>query len=474
MDIKTTTGLWLMPTRGRVNTNLPRFFAAAKATGMTTPGALLVDADEYAANSEAYDALDLPGNWTVHVVNASCTADATQQGYHDLCDGLSWIGWLADDLVPETPEWDRLVIEVLTGWNFVSSNYGMDAPAKANGATVWSGDLVRAVGYLYAPDLRHYYIDTLWEELGRLMNCWHVRMDVMMRHVHESQTGQRDATGSRVKSHWEDDEAAYIAWCNTDRIPSANRIGEMMTAYGIGTSKPDLSGVSLMLATPCGSGRYERLYVRSLIATLNVLKEYGATVNWSEMPYCADISLARNKLFGAFYRSKLTHLLMIDDDMGWQPQDIVRMLQLKRDFVAAAGPRKVFPPSFAVNNSDNDGNSLPIYVEAETSVIPVTEVGMAFTLLSRECALRMRAAYSAELGFRSADGREELGVFNPIVVDRRYFSEDFAFCWRWRKVGGHVHILSDVTLDHVGSHTWRGAWLEQLNAIQEQQTRRAA
>ena len=474
MDFAKSTGLMLLPSRGRVTTNLPRFFAAAKATGMTIPGAVVIDADEYAANAEAYDLLDLPSGWTVHVTQSTCTAEATNQAYRDLCDGLDWVAWGGDDLVPETQNWDRIMVEALLGWNLVCANDGYLSPAKSNGINFWSGDLLRAVGYFYPESLCHFYLDDVWEELGRVMNCRHVLMDVVTRHAHAAQTGRKDATFAKTNSCWETDEAAYIKWCNTDRVPAANRIGEMLLAYNIGVTKPDLSGTTLMIATPCGSGRYERLYVRSLLATLQMTKDLGATVNWFEMPYCSDVSLARNKLFGAFLRSGFTHLLMIDDDMGWNPQDIVRMLQLKRDFVAVAGPRKTFPPSYAVNVSDDFGNATPIHLRPDSTVIEVSEVGMAFTLLSRECAERMRAAYEDELSFRAPDGRTEYAVFNPIVTNHRYMSEDFAFCWRWRKIKGLVHVISDITLNHVGVNTWTGCWLEHLNAILETQMREAA
>ena len=45
----------------------------------------------------------------------------------------------------------------------------------------------------------------------------------------------------------------------------------------------------------------------------------------------------------------------------------------------------------------------------------------------------------------------------PLIRGPRYFAEDFAFCRRWRDIGGKVYLCPDVPLDHVGFHTWSGA-----------------
>lgn len=472
MDATKKQGLWLLLTHDRVTTNLPRFFAAAKATGMSTPGAVVVDEADYAKNNEAYDALELPDNWTVHVVPGGCCGTATEQALHDLCDDLDYVGWLADDLIPETPGWDVKCIEALTGWNVVSTNDGKWAPNKLNGATVWSGDLVRAAGYLYAPGLRHFYIDTLWEELGKLMNCWTVLMDVMVRHAHVSYGDDTpDKTTERTHTAWATDEEAFLNWKNNGRLDAANRIGELLVEYGVSEALPSLAGLRVMIATPCGSGRYERLFMQSLHGTVELLRQCGAQVNFAELPYCSDIALARNKIAGMFLRSGATHLLSIDDDMGWKPQDVARLFSYKRDFVAVAGPRKVFPPSFAVQNTSASGHAMPLRQESVTGLFEASHIGMAFALVTREAFERVVNANS-DLAFHGNDGSVEHGIFNPMVVNRRYMSEDFAFCERYRAVGGKIYVDPHISLQHVGTFVWQGDWYSHL--VSETNERAAA
>ena len=171
--------------------------------------------------------------------------------------------------------------------------------------------------------------------------------------------------------------------------------------------------------------------------------------------------MARIKLFGAFMRSDCTHLFWIDSDQGWQAKDFIRLLLAKKDFVAVAGVRKVFPASFAVSVSDDNGRPLPIREDASHGLLRASGVGMAFTCMSRACATRLSQSY-VDLKFTTADGREESGIFMPMIKNGRYLSEDYGVCQRWRDIGGEIWIAPEVSLLHVGAFTWQGAWVDQL------------
>jgi hypothetical protein len=45
---------------------------------------------------------------------------------------------------------------------------------------------------------------------------------------------------------------------------------------------------------------------------------------------------------------------------------------------------------------------------------------------------------------------------------RRYLSEDFAFCRRWRDMGGKVYVDLNSKLQHGGQHLYRGDLIESL------------
>lgn len=226
-----------------------------------------------------------------------------------------------------------------------------------------------------------------------------------------------------------------------------------------------LVGYSIQFATPCGTSSYVREYVQSFHNTACVLIELGAKIDWAEFPGCADLSLARAKLFGNFLRSSHTHLMMIDDDMIWSYDDVVRLLLAKKDFVGAAGPKKTAKLEFAANNCTAEGALLPLITEPETGLVQVTEVGAAFMLMSRHCA-QVMADFYQDLAFDGDDGVTEYALYDPILVGthpkRRHLSEDFAFCHRWTALEGKIWLLPDIKLGHVGRAVWEGSLTQAL------------
>lgn len=462
--IKAQEGLWLVPTRGRVDTLLPRFLQSFKAAGAVTKGVLLVAPDDYAEHIEKYDALDLPAGWTIFMCNQTSTAAKCEEGLREFGDNKSWIGFLADDATPDTHAFDQQLIASLTGWNFVSCDDGQGLTNRLGTCVVWSADLIKAVGYLFPPGVAHNYVDDMWCHIGQLTGCWGQRPDILVRH--SKPIGAGDATTKLTKDSWAQDEKAFQRWIDHDRAPTADRVLALMESYGIKMSRPDLSGINLMLATPCGDGKYEHVYVTSLMNTIRVIEQYGGKSCWREMNYCSDISLARNNLFGHFLRSDCTHMLFIDSDMGWEYSAVLTLLAAKKDLCAVAGPRKVNTKSFAVNVSDDLGNPIAVKEDPESGFLEVSGVGTGFMLMSRACAERLAQSY-ADLAYADASGRETVGVFNPLIVNRRYLSDDFAMCHRWRAIGGRIFVASEISLQHVGSHVWSGAWIEQLTEAAE-------
>jgi hypothetical protein len=44
----------------------------------------------------------------------------------------------------------------------------------------------------------------------------------------------------------------------------------------------------------------------------------------------------------------------------------------------------------------------------------------------------------------------------------RYLSEDYAFCRRWRDIGGKIWVDLDCKVGHLGQHMFRGDLAESL------------
>lgn len=91
--------------------------------------------------------------------------------------------------------------------------------------------------------------------------------------------------------------------------------------------------------------------------------------------------------------------------------------------------------------------------------------GTGFMLIAREALEKMVDAY-ADLGYAGmhafTEGRRpnrtHYALFDCLIEpsQRVYLSEDYAFCWRWRQLGGKIWLDTVGRLTHTGPHDFQG------------------
>lgn len=458
---------WILPTKRPKN--LKRFLNSAREMGTEGPGLIVINRSDWQKNEWAYQEIKAlaPNGWQYEIVDADCYGEAIRQVWPKVRNDF-WIGLVSDDLLCCTSNWDKRLIAKLTGWNVVYSNDGWQAPARMHGAIVWSGDLARAVGWIFPEGFRHIFHDDVWETLARESGCATYEGDVLLKHDHESRHGIKGPTMDPSSDLWKHDQAAFNDWLRSDKEAVVERIRSHMAKHNIRTMKPDWKGKSIFIATPSADGHYESNFVVSLWRTMQMLATNGVSFQFAEEKYTADIALARSKLFAAFVRSGCTHMLTIDADMGWGDDAVVRLICANKDFVSVAGPKKRYPLSFAANYTDDRGIPVNLQFDIESGTMEIGEIGSAFCLISRTCAEKMIKAYP-ELEYEGVTAEREWGFYIPMVQRRRWYSEDFAFCKRWRNIGGRCYFVPDVRLKHTGMHTFEGSFSETIKPAAAQE-----
>lgn len=456
--------MWLLPSRNRIE-NLKRFFRACREVGVSTPGFVVVNRDELESRQEEYAALDLPSGWSVTAVDADCMHGAVRAIY-PIVRNSKFIGLLQDDLVPGTPGWDTSLIRQLNGWNVVCAYDGRSN--RMHGAICWSPSLIEAVGWIY-PGTKHLYGDDVWETLGRETACLKIDQSVITAHHNETYSTNPDDTARSIVAHTEHDKGVFEAWMKDGKDQAVARIRALKSQFGAKEITVNFSGMSVMIATPSIDNTFEGSYMQSLFQTMQGFAQAGVPCMWSVEKYNADVALARSKIFSLFLRSQCTHLLMIDADMGWDFTAVMRLIAASKDFVAVAGPKKSYPLRFAANHTDDNEQIIPLVFDGNTGTAEVTEVGAAFALLTRAAATRIAQSYP-ELSYSGIGGETEYAVFMPMVHRGRYKAEDFAFCRRWKAIGGKTHICPDVPLSHTGGHTFFGSLSDQFKQQSDSRT----
>jgi len=249
-------------------------------------------------------------------------------------------------------------------------------------------------------------------------------------------------------------------------------------------SQPPILKPSILLATPCFGGVVSQNYMLSVIRLMNYAKSAGFDVSLSMVNFDALISRARSTLLAAFLDNpSATHLLFVDADIGFQPQQVERLLRFDKDFTGALYPLKSMDwdliPQRCVERGESLQQASLTYVgtfepEAERNqegeFATGIYVGGGFQLIRRNALQKMIAAYP-ETHFKSVHNLPMPGVRQDAVQSSNlfalfdciidpetgvYLSEDYSFCLRWRKIGGEIWIDGASKLTHTGPYDFVG------------------
>ncbi len=193
--------MFVLPSRGRPH-QLRRLILAWWDTKASLPVWLRLDEDD--PSLPDYLALPFPPPWK-REVGPRVPLSAIYNKAYERAPETPWWGLIADDVVPETPEWDLKLVEA-------AGSGGMAVPAGGHdpeGAPhfVLGGDLVREIGWLALPGLDRIYIDTVWMLIAKDRGVFRRVPDVMLRHHHFSTGAPWDDTYR--KHHKPEDRAAY-------------------------------------------------------------------------------------------------------------------------------------------------------------------------------------------------------------------------------------------------------------------------
>lgn len=191
-----------------------RIVLALDADDPDRGGYFAVQGDPLTRVSAAYLQPATPESTMVSALNLA--ADDHARGFA--------VGFMGDDHRPRTKGWDQQYLDALRelGTGIV---YGNDLLQGANLPTqvAMTADIVRRLGYMAPPQLRHMYVDNFWRDLGRAVGCIRYLPNVVVEHLHPiAGKAKWDPGYMRVNDPrvYESDAAAYAAFLAVE-MPSA-------------------------------------------------------------------------------------------------------------------------------------------------------------------------------------------------------------------------------------------------------------
>jgi hypothetical protein len=240
----------------------------------------------------------------------------------------------------------------------------------------------------------------------------------------------------------------------------------------------------LYLAVPCYGGNLNLYFVDSLLKLQDACRARGVGLHIDMMGGEALITRGRSRLAAAFLaHPEATHILFIDADIGFPPEQVFRLLEADKDVIAAVCPLKKIDwekvraaakadvadlqtvgLGYVVRFLPTPDNS----VHVENGFAKVAYGGTGFLLIKRQAMQNICDAHP-ELRAKMGDMGDKLApeavmVFDTMIEPEtgQYLSEDYAFCRRWRDLGGDIWADFEARLTHVGHAAYTGSLMQAL------------
>jgi hypothetical protein len=251
----------------------------------------------------------------------------------------------------------------------------------------------------------------------------------------------------------------------------------------------DLKKHKLFVATPMYGGMAHGMYVKASLDLQALMSKYGVETRFSFLFNESLITRARNYLVDEFLRSDCTHLLFIDSDVHYNPQDVVALLALDKDVIGGPYPKKAINwnnialaarkhPDLAPQELENLVGDYVFNVVKGTQQFSVTEplevleIGTGYMMVKREVFPILEEKYPQlrykpdHVGQAHFDGSRYIHAYFDTVIDtldsatgggsERYLSEDYMFCQLWRKTGGSIFLCPWMKTQHIGTYPFTG------------------
>jgi hypothetical protein len=221
-------------------------------------------------------------------------------------------------------------------------------------------------------------------------------------------------------------------------------------------------------------------YTQSMIALPNALQVNNIDMSYTAMFNESLVQRARNALAHGFMkREQYTHLMFIDADIRFNPNDVASMIKADKDIICGIYPKKEiswegvykavkegvpveklkhYTGSMVVNLVGYSGSvTVPVDKPVE-----IWNGGTGFMLIKRNVFETMKDTVKSYLNdvrdLGQSLGQDRIYEYFPVFIDEdeRLLSEDYAFCRLARDAGFKVYAAPWVSLGHFGTYLFEG------------------
>jgi len=217
--------------------------------------------------------------------------------------------------------------------------------------------------------------------------------------------------------------------------------------------------MSIMIGLPCMGG------IVSEKTTLGLFNLGKAFVR-NDIPHglltltnSSLITQARSKIANFFINNtEHDYLFFLDSDIGFKPEDVLKLLAHQVPIVSGAYPMKIIPERYCVDVVQPE--------ERRGDLVKINGNGMGFVLIHRQVFLDIAKQFSglkyipsdyhSDTPHTEAEFNNSYHYFAEQQTQNGFMSEDKSFFYRAQQVGYNIWLDPTIKLNHTGYHIYQG------------------
>jgi hypothetical protein len=204
------------------------------------------------------------------------------------------------------------------------------------------------------------------------------------------------------------------------------------------------------------------------------------------------------------YDKSMTHVIFIDNDITWDPMDVIKLILNEKELVGGIYPLKNYDWSKLVSDPQNPYNTnviqqwlkkknesqlknivsdermiqhnllkynvnyLENVLEIDNNLAKVKHLATGFMMIRRNVLTKMMekfpsTKYVDDVNFlRPEENEFAYALFDCGVEEGHYLSEDWLFCSRWKNMGNEIWIDVSIQLTHTGLEDYCGSYISSI------------
>lgn len=206
------------------------------------------------------------------------------------------------------------------------------------------------------------------------------------------------------------------------------------------------------IAIPAYTGTIHLGTMRSVLTDFLALQARGDTVEIYDEVGNAMIADCRATIVAKFLESAATDLVFVDADVTFEKGALVRLVDHPVEFVAGIYPYRRDPIDYPISWIQERDELI-----ATNGLLEVEGVPAGFMRCSRAMLEKMVDHYPDTVFLNAhTESKTAHALFDTYRIGKMKFGEDYAFCRRWKDIGGKVWIDPEINMGHVGFKTFTG------------------